>query len=149
MAKALVDRNTIVFVGDTKVTADRAIKGYARVPDTLLLSKLQIHAGHVVRVNEFRTTVVCSFCHMPMHIPANKHRYLYCGSCKRTWNRDINAGINIMVKGEQIARGLPIHDHFSRMLYPNIHQAQLQAPDLSALQQNYQIERRYHFYNPQ
>lgn len=117
---------TIVFIGSTKTAANSIIRGYIRTPQPMLLQKLRRFAD-VVEVNEFRTTILCSSCYKkapptdkkapPTKKKPNRrmtHRYQHCNSCHITWNRDVNAGLNIMYVGEQRTRGLPEHRNFYR-----------------------------------
>jgi transposase len=72
------------------------MKGYVRTPSTKIIERLKSYEKvRVKEVDEFRSTMICSKCDNPMNISKSPHRFASCPSCKRVWNRDINAAINI------------------------------------------------------
>ncbi|XP_043475117.1 uncharacterized protein LOC122506833 [Leptopilina heterotoma] len=78
------------------------LKGHVRMSLRAVVKRL-IEKQHksknlsVVFVNEHRTTVMCSKCNVRVKIFRN--RTTYCSTCKTRWNRDVNAGRNILHLG--------------------------------------------------
>lgn len=115
--KAVVEKKltTLVLYGDANIPM--WIRGYRRTPLNKLKKRLLDRAYKhqndvdVVFVDEYRTTVLCSWCNSRCKVSKKGHRYLHCTPCKRTWNRDINAAQNILNVG------LIRKDRFSSLLY--------------------------------
>lgn len=107
--------DVLVFVGSFRLNPNSPIKGYQRTPFRLLLSKLRLFAD-VMLIDEFRTTKLCSICHEPTFISRNKHRYLVClnQQCGMCWNRDVNAGNNMVYKGVSELTGDALHPNYNR-----------------------------------
>ncbi|XP_043467309.1 uncharacterized protein LOC122501699 isoform X1 [Leptopilina heterotoma] len=111
--KRQVDQLVNWIVGDTKkkpcfvaiggAEIPNFIKGYTKAPlkriqQTLFQRSEELGKDklQVVKVNEFNTTKMCSRCVRPLKISKSPHRYTYCAKCKTTWERDVNAGRNIL-----------------------------------------------------
>lgn len=107
--------DVLVFVGNLRVQANSPIKGYRRTPFRLLLSKLRLFAD-VMLIDEFCTTKMCSICHEPAFTSRGKHRYQVClnQQCGMCWNRDVNAGNNMVYKGVTELIGEPLHPNYVR-----------------------------------
>lgn len=116
MAKELVrghEGSTLIFIGSTYVAPNSPIKGYVRTPLPKLCRILKQYAD-VVEVDEFRTTVLCSRCWRPNRPSKSPHRFYYCRHCRITFNRDVNAGINIHRRGLDKINGTVCHANFQR-----------------------------------
>lgn len=50
----------------------------------------------VTIVDEHCTTKMCSICNKENIVGKKKTRKVYCPNCKMSWNRDVNAGRNIL-----------------------------------------------------
>ncbi|XP_043476880.1 tubulin glycylase 3C-like [Leptopilina heterotoma] len=111
--KRQVDQLVNWIVGDTRkkpcfvaiggAEIPNFIKGYTKAPlkriqQTLFQRSEELGKDklQVVKVNEFNTTKMCSRCVRPLKISKSPHRYTYCAKCKTTWERDVNAGRNIL-----------------------------------------------------
>lgn len=115
--KSLLGGNkmTAVFLGNAKFAANAPIKGYRRSPGSLLQNTLQNHPRcKVFMTDEYKTTKTSNCCHKEAFISASPHRYIRCETCKKTWNRDINAAINIFTVGLRSLKGQPKLLCFSR-----------------------------------
>ena len=117
VARELVGKqqDTLVFVGNFRLKANGPIKGYQRTPFRLLLKKLRLYAD-VMIIDEFRTTKLCSVCHVPAFTSQGKHRYQVClnQQCDICWNRDVNAGNNMVYKGHTELIGEDLHPNYDR-----------------------------------
>lgn len=116
MARAFVRGHrgkTLIFIGSTYVAPNSPIRGYVRTPLPKLLRVLKKYAD-VVEVDEFRTTKLCSNCFQPNEPATSPHRYYYCTNCHKTFNRDVNAGINIGRRGLDAINGTVCHVNFLR-----------------------------------
>jgi len=89
-----------VYFGDASIAANSPIKGYVRVPGKLLKEKLKLHPRvRVIMIDEFRSSKLCSLCYQEVQIPKSPHRFVSCPSCKKVFNRDINAANNMLTLG--------------------------------------------------
>ncbi|MGL5961115.1 MAG: zinc ribbon domain-containing protein [Cetobacterium sp.] len=89
-----------VYYGDASIAANSPIKGYVRIPGKLLKEKLKLHPRiTVIMVDEFRSSKLCSLCYQEVQIPKSPHRFVSCQSCKKVFNRDINAANNMLTLG--------------------------------------------------
>lgn len=119
LAKELVGHHkhrTLVHIGASKTAANSPMKGYVRSPQKMLLRKLKIFAD-VLEVNEYKTTKLCSRCHVPMLTRKPSSRYRFCQNCRSCWNRDVNAGHNIYLKGLCHLEDRPPHPNFAYQPY--------------------------------
>jgi transposase len=94
----------VVFFGDAKAAPNSPMKGYIRSPHTKFIQQLKRHHQiHFVGIDEYNTTKVCSSClSKAQHtISKSPHRFSSCKECKIVWNRDVNAGLNILYIGYQ------------------------------------------------
>jgi hypothetical protein len=90
-----------VYFGDASIAANSPMKGYVRVPGKLLKEKLKLHSRvRVIMVDEFRSSKLCSICYQEIQIPKSPHRFVSCQSCKKVFNRDINAANNMLTLGQ-------------------------------------------------
>jgi hypothetical protein len=90
-----------VYYGDASTAANSPMKGYVRVPGKLLKEKLKLHPRvRVIMVDEFRSSKLCSLCYQELQIPKSPHRFVSCQSCKKVFNRDINAANNMLNLGQ-------------------------------------------------
>lgn len=115
IAKTLVpdvSRKTLICVGSTEIAANSPIRGYVRTPHRKLIAALKSRAADVLFVNEFRTTKLCANCHYENITSKSPHRYQYCPNCRTCWNRDVNAGINILYLGECYINETQTHCNF-------------------------------------
>lgn len=109
-------QDTIVFLGNFRLNPNSPIKGYRRTPFRLLASKLNRMAD-VMLIDEFRTTRLCSECHEPVFTSRRKHRYQVCPNqdCDiKCWNRDVNAGNNMVYNGLRTLLGDELHTNYLR-----------------------------------
>ena len=105
-----------VFLGNTKQTSNSPMKGYVKSPHSYLRHSLMIHPKvTLIEIDEDYTTKTCAICSTKeplknVKIPdelkgfrvyrgKDKHRWSYCRECGIVWNRDINAGLNILRRG--------------------------------------------------
>lgn len=89
-----------VYYGDASIAANSPMKGYVRVPGKLLKEKLKLHPRvRMIMVDEFRSSKLCSLCYRELQIPKSPHRFTSCPSCKKVFNRDINAANNMLILG--------------------------------------------------
>ena len=94
----------VVFFGDTKTASNSPMKGYVRSPHTRFIQQLKRHHQiQFVGIDEYNTTKVCSSCLTKAQhtISKSPHRFSSCKECKIVWNRDVNAGLNILYIGYQ------------------------------------------------
>lgn len=89
---------TLIILGDTKTPADSVIKGYIRTPNKHIVKQLE-QVADILQINEFRTTKLCSKCHEVAVTSKSPHRYQFCQKCGISWNRDVNAGNNMLTVG--------------------------------------------------
>lgn len=114
MAQELIcDKHTLIFIGAATMAANSPIKGYARVPMPKICASFKRHAD-IMYVDEFRTTKLCSRCFSVAKTYVSPDRYQVCDFCKRTWNRDINGGNNILQKGLRLLNDSVEHPNFLR-----------------------------------
>lgn len=104
MARLLVGdvkfwQHTLVFLGAGKIAANSPIKGHARTSVERVVEYLK-RIADVVYIDEFRTTILCSECHILQKTSKSPHRYQYCVHCNTNWNRDINAANNMLYLGK-------------------------------------------------
>lgn len=109
------NKKVLICIGSTKTAANSPIRGYVRTPKSKLLLALQERA-HVMEVNEFRTTKLCSSnnCYHPVNTSKSPHRYQFCPKCNTSWNRDVNAGNNILSIGLCHLFGRPVPQQFNK-----------------------------------
>jgi transposase len=69
---------------------------------------------HVINTDEYRSTVLCSNCYTKMDISKSPHRFASCPHCKKVWNRDINAAVNILNSGFNLFVNIDPIIQFSR-----------------------------------
>lgn len=115
-AKSIIkNRKALVFIGASKIAANSPMRGYIRSPQRALLKAMRIHAD-VVLVDEFRTTMLCSQknCHQMVRTSLSPKRYQFCTNCGTNWNRDVNAGNNILYVGLQNLLQREVHPNFQR-----------------------------------
>lgn len=68
-------------------------------------------------VDKFRTTLCCSYCHsFAPPSKTHKSRAQHCTGCGKCWNRDTNAGRNMITAGlakhyGELGYELPLHMH--------------------------------------
>lgn len=58
-------------------------------------------------IDEFRSSKLCSLCYQEVQIPKSPHRFVSCQSCKKVFNRDINAANNMLTLGK-LGRGAEV-----------------------------------------
>lgn len=107
---------TLVVIGSTKTASNSPIKGYIRAPQPKLLRRLKTVAD-VMEIGEFRTTKLCSNCFEFTKVMRSPHRHSICpnSKCRTVWNRDVNAGKNILQLGRDYClRQLPKPANFMR-----------------------------------
>lgn len=95
-------KSVTVFFGDATQSSNSPIKGYIRNPHSLLRRALQNHKSIKVQpIDEYNTTKYCSSCMSDDQHSVSKspHRFSSCSRCKIVWNRDVNAGNNILLMG--------------------------------------------------
>lgn len=116
---AVRGKNTLICVGNFRMASNSPIKGHVRTPKRLMISKMQIYAD-VLIVDEFRTSQLCSKCHSVLEKFKSPESYKFCKNfnCRTNWNRDINAGKNILQKGIAHITGQPLHHHYHRNFTP-------------------------------
>lgn len=99
-------RKTIVFVGNANFRHNS--KGYPSSPKARVFIRCLMQLGaHVVSVDEFNTSQVCSVCRTTERLQdghgraKHPHYVKVCTneSCRIVWNRDINAARNIREVG--------------------------------------------------
>lgn len=91
-----------VFWGSAKQASNSPIKGYIKSPHSQIIRELKHHPKiQFVEVDEYRSTKVCSSCLTDANHKVSKspHRFSCCTQCKIVWNRDVNAGLNILFMG--------------------------------------------------
>lgn len=88
-------KKPFIAIGSTQIEADSPIKKYVRTPHSKLLAALKRRAD-VLEINEFMTTQACSNCKIKIKTSTHRHRYQFCQKCGKCFNRDVNAGINIL-----------------------------------------------------
>lgn len=101
IAKEIVGKykhKSLIILGDTETSSDSIIRGYIRTPNKILTKHISQFAD-VLRINEFRTTKLCSTCHEVANTSKSPHRYQFCQKCNIVWNRDVNAGNNMLQLG--------------------------------------------------
>lgn len=118
IAKQLVPNakeKTLVCIGSTETASNSPIRGYIRSPNKKLTNALRNRKADILFVNEFRTTKLCAKCFCENKTSKSPHRYQYCPNCSTCWNRDVNAGINILYLGECVIQQIEKHSNFSRI----------------------------------
>lgn len=96
------EKRVTVFWGSAKQASDSPIKGYIKSPHSEIVKQLKLHPKvQYVEVDEYKSTKTCSHCLTDTHHTVSKspHRFSCCTQCKIVWNRDVNAGINILLMG--------------------------------------------------
>lgn len=111
-----VGAKTILFWGAAVTSPNMQIKKYVRSANSKILTAFKMLPKtrcEVFEVDEYRTTKCCSRC-FAISPPTTKngHRYQHCAVCNLNINRDINAGINMIMRG--------LHQHFGRSLQANM-----------------------------
>ncbi|CAO1376712.1 unnamed protein product [Diamesa hyperborea] len=95
-------KKVVVCFGDSKQASNSPMKGYIKSPHTKFIKMLKLHPKVIfIPINEYNTTKVCSTClKKDKHIVSKSpHRFSCCNQCKIVWNRDVNAGMNILKIG--------------------------------------------------
>lgn len=115
MKSIIKNRKALVFIGASKIAANSPMRGYIRSPQRALLKAMKIYAD-VVLVDKFRTTMPCSQknCHQMVRTSRSPKRYQFCLNCGTNWNRDVNAGNNILYVGLQNLLQREVHPNFQR-----------------------------------
>lgn len=114
LSKQLVDKKrTLIAFGSWRIAANSPIRGHVRPGHTQLLKALRVHAD-VILTDEFRTSKLCSNCHAILRTSRLPHRYQFCPECGSMWNRDVNAGNNIIYVALCALRNEPLHRNFIR-----------------------------------
>ena len=97
------EESVTVFFGNAKQPGNSPIRGYVRNPHSQLIRALEHHPKiKLAFIDEYKTTKTCSGClEDDKHTVygSNRHRFSSCTRCKIVWNRDINAGNNILLLG--------------------------------------------------
>lgn len=117
IAKSLVPdikRKTLICIGSTEIAGNSPMKGYIRTPNRKLIEALRNRMADILFVNEFRTTKLCGNCHQENITSKSPHRYQFCPNCHTCWNRDVNAGVNILYLGECVIKEISKHVNFCR-----------------------------------
>lgn len=76
--------NVVLFiVGHSPIHANSPIKGYIRLPLNRMLIELQ-HGNDILvyYTDEFRSTIVCSFCYKRQFVSPSPDRFLRCVNCR-------------------------------------------------------------------
>lgn len=72
------------------------VKGHKSAPNKKLFDSLSRHQNcRVLLTNEFRTSQICNICFRKLFTPKSPHRYQTCKNCKKVFQRDKNAAMNI------------------------------------------------------
>lgn len=120
IAKNLVPNtkdNTLICIGSTEIAGNSPIRGYIRTPHKQLVAALRLRRADILFVNEFRTTKLCANCHQENITSKSPHRYQFCPNCRTCWNRDVNAGINILYLGECIINEIEKPVNFKKSIF--------------------------------
>lgn len=91
-------KRPLIAIGSTRSESNSPVKKYIRTPHSKLLEVLKERA-EVLEINEFMTTQACSNCQVkeePVKTSRGRHRYQFCNKCGKCFNRDVNAGFNIL-----------------------------------------------------
>jgi transposase len=97
-------KKVVLFYGDASQPANSPMKGYTRVPHKKMIEKLKQHPQIIfTSIPEYNTTKVCSSCLTKNQhvVSSSPHRFSFCKKCKIVWNRDVNAGLNMLYIGFQ------------------------------------------------
>ncbi|XP_043477420.1 uncharacterized protein LOC122508244 [Leptopilina heterotoma] len=91
------EEKQLIAIGSPKISP--WMRGHVRMPLKKVVRRLAEEQDkyknlRLVFVDEFNTTKMCSTCNQKMKIM--KNRTAYCSSCRIAWNRDVNAGRNIL-----------------------------------------------------
>lgn len=105
-------RNTLICIGSTEIAAASPMRGYIRTPNRKLIAALKARRADILLVNEFRTTKLCGNCHQENKTSKSPHRYQFCPNCHTCWNRDVNAGVNILYLGECVINEIDKDENF-------------------------------------
>lgn len=94
------DKSKNYLIGMGKPTISPWMRGHVRMPMSKVVKKLVYKQDkfknlRLVFVDEFNTTQLCSKCNAQMKI-IKKSRTAYCSCCGTAWDRDVNAGRNIL-----------------------------------------------------
>lgn len=107
--------STLIFYGGARQAANSPIRGYIKPPQQRIYNALMRRDDVVVLLtDEFRTTKCCSNCfHSFRAVKYAKDRNKYCENCGASWNRDVNAGRNIIIRGlsqyfSNLGHGMPL-----------------------------------------
>jgi Putative transposase DNA-binding domain len=118
----LVPKNekTLIVWGDATIASNSPVKGYVRTPKNKLLELLKNSKNcKVIMQDEFRTTKLCCKCYEPLNISTDKHRYAVCPNCRTVFNRDVNAGANILHLAIKSIKKEITHTNFCRSVKLN------------------------------
>ncbi|XP_051162096.1 caldesmon-like [Leptopilina boulardi] len=90
-----------VAIGSTKINP--CMKGHVKTPIMKIEKRLRERSKQVgeerlkvVSAYEGYTTKMCSSCNQKNIVSRSPKRYAFCQNCHVVWNRDVNAGINIL-----------------------------------------------------
>ncbi|XP_043477493.1 uncharacterized protein LOC122508281 [Leptopilina heterotoma] len=91
------EKKQLIAIGSPKISP--WMRGHVRMPLRKVVRRLAEKQDkyknlRLVFIDEFNTTKMCSTCNQKMKIM--KNRTAYCSSCRIAWNRDVNAGRNIL-----------------------------------------------------
>ena len=113
MGKHRDGHKTLIAYGDGE--SGPCIKGYVRTPLKLIHESLNRNQNcDVVLINEFRTTKLCSCCYGVLKTSKSPHRFQVCQTCRKVWNRDVNAARNIKYLMKCKVEGAQPHHSFER-----------------------------------
>lgn len=91
----------LVSIGTTQIAP--FIKGHVKTPLKKIENRLRERSKQVgeerlkiIDTYEAFTTKICSSCNEEHIVSKSPKRYAFCKKCHVIWNRDINAGINIL-----------------------------------------------------
>jgi hypothetical protein len=125
-------QTTIIAFGDASF--NHASKGYPPAPRRLVLRNLLVRLGvHVLDIDEYNSSQVCSKCHRPMKLidaggtisqeldqkavnVTEKYFVRRCYSCRTIWGRDHNACRNMIHLGKLMLMNAPRPQLFSVQL---------------------------------
>lgn len=101
----------LVFIGSTEISNHKG--NHLSVFQKKIYEHLK-RKSDTRLTDEFRSTMLCSKCFNFCLTSKRPHRYQVCPNCNITWNRDINAGNNIITLGLCELLNLEKPDNFSK-----------------------------------
>lgn len=91
------------FVGIEHINLPNWTKGHVFTPIRRIVERLMMRSQEIgedklkiVNVAEWYTTQKCSSCYGQCYVSPSPRRYAFCPKCRVTWERDVNAGRNIL-----------------------------------------------------